>query len=63
MQPSVPNSLLRFDLDGKGLLPQVTQASHSELPEADQYRGGQGGVITSLCIARGQQTALCRIKR
>ncbi|WP_419620332.1 hypothetical protein [Thiolapillus sp.] len=43
MQPPVPNSLLRSDLDGKGLLPQVTQASHSELSEADQYRGGQGG--------------------
>ncbi len=45
MQPSVPNSLLRSDLDGKGLLPQVTQASHSEHPEADQYRGGQGGAM------------------
>ena len=44
MQPPVPNSLLRSDLDGKGLLPQVTQASHSELSEADQYRGGQGEV-------------------
>ena len=58
MQPSVPNSLLRFDLDGKGLLPQVTQASHSEHPEDDQYRGGQGGVLNVLVYRQGTTNCL-----
>ncbi len=58
MQPSVPNSLHRSDLDGKGLLPQVTQASHSELSEADQYRGGQGGVMNVLVYRQGTTNCL-----
>ena len=58
MQPSVPNSLLRSDLDGKGLLPQVTQASHSEHPEDDQYRGGQGGVMNVLVYRQGTTNCL-----
>ena len=58
MQPSVPNSLLRFDLDGKGLLPQVTQTSHSELSEADQYRGGQGGGMNIFEYRQGTTNCL-----
>ena len=60
MQPSVPNGLLRSDLDGKGLLPQVTQASHSELSEDDQYRGGQGGRCHErLCVSPGDDKLPC----
>ncbi len=58
MQPSVPNGLLRSDLDGKGLLPQVTQASHSELSEADQYRGGQGGAMNIFVYRQGTTNCL-----
>ncbi len=58
MQPSVPNSLLRSDLDGKGLLPQVTQTSHSELSEADQYRGGQGGGMNIFEYRQGTTNCL-----
>ncbi|WP_419611820.1 hypothetical protein, partial [Thiolapillus sp.] len=58
MQPSVPNSLLRSDLDGKALLPQVTQASHSEHPEDDQYRGGQGGAMNVLVYRQGTTNCL-----
>ncbi|WP_419617259.1 hypothetical protein, partial [Thiolapillus sp.] len=58
MQPSVPNSLHRSDLDGKGLLPQVTQASHSEHPEDDQYRGGQGGAMNVLVYRQGTTNCL-----
>ncbi|WP_419627522.1 hypothetical protein, partial [Thiolapillus sp.] len=58
MQPPAPNSLLRSDLDGKGLLSQVTQASHSELSEADQYRGGQGGVMNVLVYRQGTTNCL-----
>ncbi len=59
MQPSVPNSLIRSDLDGKALLPQVTQASHSEHPEDDQYRGGQGGCYEHLCVSPGDDKLPC----
>ncbi len=58
MQPSVPNSLLRSDLDGKALLPQVTQASHSEHPEDDQYRGGQGGAMNVFVYRQGTTNCL-----
>ncbi len=58
MQPSVPNGLLRSDLDGKGLLPQVTQAGHSEHPEDDQYHGGQGGAMNVLVCRQGTTNCL-----
>lgn len=54
----MPNGLLRSDLDGKGLLPQVTQASHSEHPEADQYRGGQGGAMNIFVYRQGTTNCL-----
>ena len=38
MQPSVPNGLLRSDLDGKGLLPLVTQASADSHGERSEGR-------------------------